>query len=69
MDVFAFEKVLGEKLKIYETRGYKVVAEALKGGPPGSKAIGIKLIAENADKLSTLIDVSKDFETYLRKME
>jgi len=31
MDVFTFEKVLNEKLKVYETRGYKVVAEALKG--------------------------------------
>ena len=30
MDVFAFEKVINEKLKIYESRGYKVVAEALK---------------------------------------
>jgi len=69
MDVFAFEKVLSEKLKTYEIRWYKVVAEALKGWPPWSKSIGIKLIAENADKLSTLINVSKDFESYLKKME
>lgn len=66
MDVFAFEKVLNDKLKIYESRGYKVVAEALKGWPPGWKAIGIKLIAEDAKNLSTLINVSKDFESHLK---
>lgn len=30
MDVFEFEKVINEKLAVYESRGYKVVAEALK---------------------------------------
>lgn len=67
MDVFAFEKVLAEKLTPYESRGYKVVAEALKWGPPGSKAIGIKLIADNAEKLPTLISVSRDFENFLKQ--
>jgi multidrug efflux pump subunit AcrB len=68
MDVFAFEKVINDALKIYESRGYKVVAESLKWGPPGSKAIGIKLIADNASQLPTLINVSKDFEAFLKKM-
>ena len=68
MDVFAFEKVIGEKFKIYEAMGYKVAIEALKWGPPGSKAIGIKLLAENTDGLPTLINVSKDFEAFLKKM-
>jgi len=67
MDVFAFEKVINDSLKVYESHWYKVVAEALKGWPPWSKAIGIKLIADNADKLPILINVSKDFEAFLKK--
>lgn len=38
----------------------------VKNGPPGSKAVGLKLIVDNPDKLSTLIQVSKDFETHLK---
>ena len=30
MDVFAFEKIIAKKLTIYEEKGYKVIAEALK---------------------------------------
>ncbi len=67
MDVFAFEKVVNQRLNIYEQKGYKVIAAAQKGWPPGSKAIWVKLIAESTDKLPTLIEVSKDFETFLKK--
>ena len=67
MDVFEFEKVIAQKLSIYEEGGYKVIAVALKGWPPGSKAIGIKLVAASTDKLPTLILVSKDFEANLKK--
>ena len=67
MDVFEFEKVIGATLSNYEESGYKVIAAALKWWPPGSKAIGIKLLAASTDKLPTLILVSKDFETYLKK--
>lgn len=37
-----------------------------KSGPPGSKAIGVKLVASSTDQLSTLIRVSRDFEAYLK---
>lgn len=30
MDVFAFEKIVNDKLSVYETMGYKVAVEALK---------------------------------------
>lgn len=66
LSVFDLEKKLFEKLRIFESKGYKVVSEVLKNGPPGSKAVGLKLIADNADKLPILINVSKDFETYLK---
>ncbi len=69
MDVFAFEKVITQKLTIYEQKWYKVIAEALKGWPPGSKAVWIKLIAKNAEDLPRLITVSKDFEVFLKKMK
>lgn len=38
------------------------------GGPPVGKAVGIKLVAENTDQLTTLKQVSQDFETYLRSL-
>lgn len=66
LSVFDLEKKLFEKLRIFESKGYKVVSEVLKNGPPGSKAVGLKIIADNADKLPILINVSKDFETYLK---
>lgn len=42
------------------------MSEVLKNGPPGSKAVGLKLIVENPEKLSELIKVSSDFEAYLK---
>ncbi len=66
MDVFALEDVLLPKIQIYEEKGYKVISVVAKNGPPGSKAVGLKLIVDNPDKLSTLISVSKDFEAYLK---
>lgn len=65
-DVFSIEKILLEKLYIYEQKWYKVVSEVLKNGPPGSKAIGLKLTANDPEKLSSLIQVSKEFESHLK---
>ena len=65
-DVFSIEKILLEKLSIYEQKWYKVVSEVLKNGPPGSKAIGLKLTANDPEKLGTLIHVSKEFEAHLK---
>lgn len=64
--VFELEKIFLDKLSIFERKGYKVASAVLKNGPPGSKAVGLKLIAENADALPELIQVSKDFEAYLK---
>ena len=33
--VFELEKVILEKLKVYEENGYKVASEVLQNGPPG----------------------------------
>jgi multidrug efflux pump subunit AcrB len=65
-DIFTLEKILLGKLQIYAARGYRVESEVLKNGPPGSKAVGLKLIVDDARKLSTLIKVSKDFESHLK---
>lgn len=43
-----------------------MVSEVLKNGPPGSKAIGLKLTANDPEKLGTLIHVSKEFEAHLK---
>lgn len=68
MSVFEFEKSIAPKLKFYEQKWYKVVAEVLKGWPPSGKAIGIKVQTDNAKNLDTLITVSKDFESYLKTL-
>jgi multidrug efflux pump subunit AcrB len=60
------EKILLEKLSVYEQKGYKVVSEVLENGPPGSKAIGLKLTVDDPKKLSELIKVSQDFESQLK---
>jgi multidrug efflux pump subunit AcrB len=64
--VFDIEKILLEKLSVFESSGYRVVSQVLKNGPPGSKAVGLKLIVDDPQKLSTLIRVSKEFETFLK---
>lgn len=66
--IFDVEKNILSKLQDYEKKGYKVVSEVLKNGPPGAKAIGLKLQADEAKNLDTLILVSRDFETYLKSI-
>lgn len=65
-DVFTMEKLLLEKLSLFEQKWYKVVSKVLENGPPGSKAIGLKLTVDDPEKLSLLIKVSKDFESKLK---
>lgn len=65
-DIFALEKILLEKLSVYEQKWYKVVSEVLKNGPPWTKAIGLNLIVDTPEKLDSLIQVSKDFESHLK---
>lgn len=64
--VFEVEKEILSKLSIYENTWYRVVSEVLANGPPGSKPIGLKVEADEAKDLDTLIQVSRDFEQYLR---
>ncbi len=65
-DIFTLEKILLSELQVFESKGYRVVSEVLKNGPPGSKAVWLKLIVDDPDKLSTLINVSKEFEAHLK---
>lgn len=39
------------------------------GGPPSSKPMGVKLIAQDVEQFDVLLDVAKDFEAYLIQMK
>ena len=67
-DIYTIEKDLLSRLSIFQSKGYNVVSQIQENGPPGSKAIGLKLIVDDPQKLSTLIRVSKDFETHLKSI-
>jgi hydrophobic/amphiphilic exporter-1 (mainly G- bacteria), HAE1 family len=67
--VFVMEKVLLDKLQIFESKGYKVVSRVLENGPPGSKAVWLKLIVDEGSKLPLLIKVSKEFEAHLKTIK
>lgn len=64
--VFEIEKLLSEDLHTYEEKWLKVIVQALKWGPPWSKAIWLKLVAEKSQQLPELIRVAKDFESDLK---
>ncbi|PID87704.1 hypothetical protein CSB07_00070 [Candidatus Gracilibacteria bacterium] len=64
--LFEIERLVADDLKVLKSEGLKVEVETLKNGPPGVKAVGIKLIASNNKYLDTLKQVSDDFEEYLR---
>ncbi len=68
-DVFEIEKIVFDKLRIYESYGYKVASQVIKSGPPWSKAIWLKLIVDDPEKLDSLIKVSKDFESHLKSIK
>ena len=68
-DVFAVEKILLDRLSVYEKLGLSVISEVSKNGPPGAKAVGLKVIAQKSVLLPILIDVSKDFEKALKKIK
>ena len=54
-----------DQLKYLKTQGLRVTSEAISNGPPGTKPVGIKLVANSALKFQNLIDVSSDFELFL----
>lgn len=62
---FEVEKEMNERLDIFRTQWLRVESWVLAGGPPGWKAVGIKLIASDVQYLSTLKQVSDDFEEFL----
>ncbi len=68
-DVFTIEKILFTELQRFESIWYKVVSSVAKNGPPGSKAVGLKLIVDDPNELSELIRVSKDFEAHLKTIK
>lgn len=68
-DVFTVEKLLLEKLQVFESKWYSVVSSVAKNGPPGSKSVGLKLIVDDSSKLPMLIQVSKDFESHLKTLK
>lgn len=63
---FEIEKVIEDNLAYLRQEWLKVNASTQSNGPPGSQAVWIKLIAESTDQLRTLLDVSDDFEKFLR---
>lgn len=65
-DVFEIEGLIAKKLATLESRGFKVTGGTLKNWPPGSKAVGLKLVADDVKSLPVLINVSKEFRDYLK---
>ncbi|MBX9809537.1 efflux RND transporter permease subunit, partial [Candidatus Gracilibacteria bacterium] len=64
--VFDLEKEWLEKLVKLEEKGLKVTSKVIEGGPPSSKAIGLKIISDDAEKLPILIQVAKEFKEHLK---
>lgn len=65
-DVFTIEKELAARFAPLESQGLKVTSGTVKNGPPGTKAVGLKLIADNASELPALIQVSRDFQNFMK---
>ena len=68
-DSFKVEQEINDRLDIFRTRWYTVVSWVLAWWPPGWAAVGIKIIADSTQYLSTLSDVAEDFKTYLKSVD
>lgn len=66
--VFEVEKEFLKRLSVLEQKWLKVTSEVQKNGPPGTKAVGIKLIADDSEKLPQLIETSKIFQEKLKTL-
>lgn len=64
--IFDIEKLIAEDINKLTSDWLKVEVSVLKEWPPTVKAVWIKLIASDNKKVSTLRDVSLDFEDYLK---
>lgn len=62
---FEIEEIISKWLSQLESYGLNVSVKSEWGGPPSWKAIGIKLIANNSNKIDILKDVSLDFKKFL----
>lgn len=67
-DVFALEKIWNESLSHLEQKWLKITGWALKWGPPGGKAVGLKIVSDTSENLPILIKVAKEFKTYLKSI-
>ena len=65
-DVFALEKIWNEALSGLEQKWLKVTGWAVKWGPPGGKAVGLKIVSDTSENLPTLIKVAKEFKEHLK---
>lgn len=68
-DSFKVEKEINERFDVFRIRWYTVESWVLAGWPPGWKAVGIKIIADSTQYLSTLSKVSLDFKEYLTSLD
>lgn len=66
--VFELEKIWLSSLSKLESKWLKVTSEVQWGGPPSGKAVGLKIIANEAEYLPTLIQVAKEFREHLKKI-
>lgn len=67
-DSFQLESELLSGLAYYQTQWIKVESKVQAGWPPTGKAVWLKLIAAETSQLTTLKQVSKEFEAYLRTL-
>lgn len=69
MDVFAFDKALGNDFDALRKEGFDVASKVEEGGPPAGKAVAIKLLADDASRLDSLAKVANDFEKQIRSYQ
>jgi len=65
-NVFVLEKTFDDQLSFLRSYGLKINITALKDWPPWWKEVWIKIIADSNKKMQQLIEISRDFESYLR---
>ncbi|MEF2175412.1 MAG: efflux RND transporter permease subunit [Candidatus Absconditabacteria bacterium] len=68
-NVFDITNDLENKISYLEQEGLKYEVNIASGGPPSGKPIGVQLVSDSNKKFKQLIEVSKEFENYLRGVE
>jgi hydrophobic/amphiphilic exporter-1 (mainly G- bacteria), HAE1 family len=67
-DSFVIQEEVLKNLSYLKTQWYKVEWKVQAWWPPVGKAVGIDLVADNKDNLTTLKLVSRDFEDFVRSL-